>query len=108
MSSPIFVFAAFLTIVSVAIIVVRIALVATSFAVAIIVATIIVSLEVVKSSGKSIHGFLKLEMEGFGFIGSGLDWFHPSSVDSDLSVESLGGHGLELGAFGVDECLPFL
>jgi len=101
MSSPIFVFVAFSTIVA------RIAIVASSFAVAIVV-TIIVSLEVVKSGGKSIHEFLKIGMESFGFVRSGLDWFHPSSIDSDLSVELLGGHSLELGAFGVDKCLPFL
>jgi len=107
MSSSIFVFATFSKIVRVAI-VGRIAFVASSFAIAVIVVTIIVSLEVVKSSGESIHGFLRLEMEGFGFVGSGLNWFHHSSLDSDLSVELLGGHSLKLGAFGIDECLPFL
>src|SRR5271155_4323946 len=109
--APIFVVFAFATgIVATAVvstIVARVAFVASSssFAVATI---IIVSLEIVKSSGEGLKRLLKLGFERLNFVGNRFDRFDPSSIYSDFCIELLCRHGLELRAFGIDERLPFV
>ena len=105
----IFIVLAFLTIVVAIVLAIamRIAFVtsSTSFA---IVAAIVVSLEIVKSSEEGLERLLKLGLKSFDFIRNWFDRFDPSGIDSDFCIELLQGHGLELRAFGIDEGFPLV
>ena len=102
-TSVVFAFAT-VVIVIVSTIVARVASVASSSSFAVV----IVSLEIVKSSDEDSKRLVELGFEGFDFVGCWFDRFDPSSIDSDFGIELLCRHGLELRAFGVDECLPFV
>ena len=65
----------------------------------------------IKSNIQSFDCLLELCREGFRFgcgIGRFLRRFVSCCVDSDLSVQLLCGHLLELRTFGIDERLPFV